>query len=138
MAHLLDQTRQLPRGRGAVKLLRFESLLSLTLLLAWGSPRAAAQEAQQLTAGVPVTRELKGGQVYVFSFTVMDGHYLRATVEQLGVDVTLALVGENESEITYSDRAYGTRGREAVSLVSEGSRRYFLKVRARDKEPEPG
>jgi tetratricopeptide (TPR) repeat protein len=122
--------------------------LSVRLSILWGAPRAlasagllsllpliatAAMQARgsidRLEAGKQVERWIAGGQSHVYKVRLTAGQYIRAVVEQKGVDVLVLAfdpAGKNLAEV---DSPTGTRGAEAVSWIAEVSGDYRLEVR---------
>src|SRR4051794_11277597 len=89
-------------------------LLTLTLCLQ-AAPSARAQtpsptptDAQATaqpgdlvlpTSGAPITRELKGGETHAYHVSLKRGEFLRAVVEQQGIDVAVSLYGPEGAKL---------------------------------------
>ncbi len=101
-----------------------------------GAPTTTNPDAdRRLEFGVTVGRPLAGGEGHVYVVNAPAGHYLRVVVEQLGIDVEMALLTANGQQLVLVDNANGTRGSETVSLIAEADEIFRVKVRA--KEPKP-
>jgi tetratricopeptide (TPR) repeat protein len=88
--------------------------------------------------GVPIERDLAGGEVHAYQIALVLGQYLRVVVDQRGINVIVRLFGLDGQQLAEMDSAKTTRGQESVSVVAEASGDYRLEVRAFAKEPASG
>jgi tetratricopeptide (TPR) repeat protein len=80
----------------------FHWLLAGTAIgLMAATPRA--QGVRQLTAAVPIERELSTGQVHTYRLTLDRGDFVRITIEQRGIDVAAALIDPHGREVAATD-----------------------------------
>lgn len=91
---------------------------------------SAAQAGDQplLVAGVPITRELSGGQLHSYQVTVAQGQCMEAIVQQNGIDVVVRVFAPDGKQISEFDSPNGTQGPELVMLVAEVTGAYRLAV----------
>ena len=116
------------------------NLIWLIWLFAPGA-QAGAQgepETRPLELGKPVERELSGGQSHSYQITLTEGQYLRAVVEQRGVDVVARLLGPDGKQILQVDSEIRIHGPETVSQVAEVTGSYRLNVQAKEKGAPAG
>src|SRR5262249_2135385 len=93
----------------------FFSLLETVL-----SPFSIAQSlpsAQTLELNQPVTRELAGGQNYVYRVAAHAGQYLEAILEQRGVDVVVSLFAPDGQRVAQFDGDSRPQGQETVVQI---------------------
>ena len=118
-------------------------LIVLLLLPLWRSESVYGGRAQdgslgELEVGKPAEREMAGGQVHGYQAPLSGGEYLRLVVEQMGIDVVVAVFDPEGKEICRIDSQNGTRGPEIVCLIAKFSGIYRLEVRASEKDSAPG
>jgi CHAT domain-containing protein/tetratricopeptide (TPR) repeat protein len=112
-------------------------LLSLALLVC----RSAAQDGREpraLEEGRPLQAELGGGQSHSYRVESGAGQFLRATVEQRGIDIVLRVFGPDGQRLSEVDNLNARYGVEAVSLITERPGRYRLEVGAVNHEAVAG
>ncbi|HEY5883587.1 MAG TPA: CHAT domain-containing tetratricopeptide repeat protein [Pyrinomonadaceae bacterium] len=95
-------------------------------------------DVRELKVGEPIERELSGGEVHSYRITLTAGQYLKALVEQKGIDVVVRLLGPNSKEITKVDNPTGTQWPELVPLVAEVTGEYRLEVKPLDDTTAAG
>jgi CHAT domain-containing protein len=92
---------------------------------------AAVQgDVPALEAGKTIRRAIQGGETHLFRITVASGQYLRAVIEQQGIDVAVALLGPDGARQVEIDGPSGKKGYEPISVVAEASGEYRIEVRA--------
>jgi len=79
------------------------------------------QDTLALEPGVPIERELIGGQAHAYRVMLAAGQYLHIVVEQRGIDVVVMLFGPEGQRLIKMDSPNGTQGPEPISLVAEAS-----------------
>lgn len=116
------------------QLLRLAAL-SLVALCFFSRTQTAAQSGapHPLTAGVPVRRELSGGQSHTYQMTLAQGQYLQISVDQRGCDVAVVLRGPDGALKAEADFDNGLRGQEILSLVTTDACDCKLEVRSKSK-----
>ena len=82
-----------------------------------------------LTSGATLTRELKGGETHAYHVSLKRGEFLRAVVEQKGIDVTVSLYGPEEAKLLTVD-LLKYLGPEPVSFEAGAAGTYRLELRA--------
>ena len=114
-------------GRGSDTAIAFQT--------AGGQARQA--EIRELKQGQVIERELAGGEAHTYRIALVSGQYMKAVVEQRGVDVVLRLFGpdgKKRSEVD-NDPAIGF---ESVSAIAEAPGDYRLEVRSQNKDVAAG
>jgi CHAT domain-containing protein/Tfp pilus assembly protein PilF len=96
------------------------------------------REWESLTPGHPIEREISGAQSHSYRIALDAGKYLRAHVEQRGIDVTVALFTPDGKMVAESRSDNGNFGPETVSMIAEGPVEIRLEVRAPDWEAPSG
>lgn len=97
-----------------------------------GTATADPRKAQPLGPGSQYQKVLAGGQSHYYAFDLYPGEFLRAVVEQQGIDVEMTLLTAGGGEIVKVNNANGTRGRESVSVMAEQRAGFLIKVSARE------
>jgi len=105
-----------------------------------GANKAADEEkdVRLLEMGMPIERELAGGQSHLYQITLAAGQYLNVVVDQRGVDVVVTLLGPDGKKLIEVDSPNGTQGPEPVSWIVETAGIYRLEVRSLEKDAKPG
>jgi CHAT domain-containing protein/tetratricopeptide (TPR) repeat protein len=80
--------------------------------------------------GKPVDREISGGETHNYQIKLDAGQFLRAVVDQRGVNLRLALYGPDDRKIADLDSPNGAQGPEPVSLIAEAAGTYRLELRS--------
>lgn len=119
---------------------------------AWvGTPRAAQstspapKDLGQVRPGEMRRQSIDGGESHVYRVALARGQYLRAVVEQDGIDLIVSFYepGSDPSAArakpaAYMDTFNGEHGPESVSLVAEVSGEYLLDVYSDERGATPG
>jgi CHAT domain-containing protein/tetratricopeptide (TPR) repeat protein len=99
--------------------------------------------AQQAAApspevGRPLRVGMSGGETHLYRVALGAGQYLRALVEQQGMDVSVALTAPGGKRLLEVDSPNGSYGAEPLSIVVEDSGDYLIEVRSPDKKAQAG
>src|SRR5262245_30268740 len=105
------------------------SLVMVNLLVWIGAPAAhasdakrgaaqSAEESQLLEPGKPIERELSSVRSHFYKITMTSGQYLQITVDQMGIDVLVALYTPDGKKIDYADSVQATSGSEIISAIA--------------------
>ncbi|HEX4951098.1 MAG TPA: CHAT domain-containing protein [Blastocatellia bacterium] len=88
---------------------RLGSLTAMVLAMLLLSGQTTAQETTTLEPGKPITRAAKASDVHTYSLTLTAGQFIRVTVEQNELDVSVDLIApDNKSEhIVNATRFFG-------------------------------
>ena len=118
-------------------------LIALLLFPFWRPESVYGRRAQdgglgELEVGKPAERQMAGGQVHGYQLSLSGGEYLRLVVEQMGIDVVVAVFDPEGKEICRIDSPTGAQGPEGVHLIAKSSGSYRLEVRALEKDSAPG
>lgn len=107
-----------PRARSAI-LGSFRVVVFGASIAFWAFSAAAilvvadtvdAQEVLNLTPNLPITREIKGGEIQTYKIFVDSGLFVHVTADQQGVDIVLTLLGPNHEKIADYDSNSGEWG----------------------------
>src|SRR5262245_3957225 len=85
-----------------------------------------------------IKRELAAGQQHIYRINLMADQFLRAIVEQDGIDVVVRLSGPDGKQVMEFDSESRPRGQEPVTLVAEAAGEHRLTVQPRLKEAAAG
>src|SRR5262249_50095313 len=95
-------------------------------------------EAKPLTLGVPIERELAGGETHSYQIAILAGHFVQVVVEQKGIDVVVKVFGPDGKQLLQVDSPNGTQGPETVVFVTESAGTYHLEVSSPEKNAKAG
>jgi CHAT domain-containing protein len=90
-----------------------------------------------LQLGVPVKSQMAGKEVHAYQMTLAQGQYVCVVVEQLGIDVSVRILGPDKKSLIEMDSPNGLRGTESVSIVAQVPGVYTLELSS-DKSMPPG
>ena len=119
--------------------MRLAILAALAPLLVQGP--ALAQQAPPpatLTLGKPVERQLGPGEVHVYTMRLDPNAFVRAVVDQRGIDVVVRVVGPDGAQVAEIDSPNGAWGPEPVRIETASGGVYRVEVRPFDEGPQPG
>jgi tetratricopeptide (TPR) repeat protein len=122
------------------------ALLPMVMATPWLMPifTAARQNssqqssAQALSPGIPIERELSGGQAHEYKIALLAGQGIKIKAEQRGIDLVLLLNGPDGKELFEEngwDENYGT---ELIVWAAQTSGVYQLRVQAAGKDAALG
>src|SRR5262245_57479219 len=89
----------------------------------------ATQEEEDLSSlepGIPIEKEITGGESHSYQFMLTAGQFLSGVVEQRGINLLVSLYGPDGIKIADIDSPVGAQGPEPVSLIAETSGTYRL------------
>src|SRR5215475_518976 len=84
-----------------------------------GSGAGGENDVRALEPGKPHRRELAGGQRHTYRIRLAAHQFLKAVIEQDGIDVVARLLGPDGEQIMEFDSESRLRGQEMVSQVTE-------------------
>ena len=93
--------------------------------------------AGELKQGQLIEREIAGGEAHTYRIALTSGQYLRARIEQKGIDVVAKLFGTDGQKVLETDDD-SANGIESVSVVAETSGDYYLEVGSQNKNVKAG
>lgn len=100
--------------------------------------KTSARSVQEVVAsGVPVERDLASGQTHTYQLALGGEECVRVSVEQLGVDATIAVVDGSGRPVREENRL-GEHGTELLLWTSPGPGAFTLTISARDKRASAG
>jgi erythromycin esterase len=117
------------------------SLLCLGLLVCMSPaarPQPATAEARVLEPGRAVEREIAAGEVHAYQVALTAGQFLRAVVNQRGIDVVVVVKGPGGQKLSEVDSPNGTDGPEPISLAAAASGAHVIEVRPLDADAKRG
>ncbi|HEU0184905.1 MAG TPA: CHAT domain-containing protein [Blastocatellia bacterium] len=96
------------------------------------------KDVRPLEKGAPVNREISGGQRHVYRLRLSADQFLKAIVEQQGIDVVVQVLGPDGKLVMQVDSESRLRGEENVSLVAEVAGDYRLIVQSNQNKAVAG
>jgi CHAT domain-containing protein/Tfp pilus assembly protein PilF len=99
---------------------------------------AEEKDVRPLEQGHPVKRELGPGQRHSYRLMLGAGQFLKAIIEQQGIDVVAQISGPDGKLILEFDSEHRLRGQEQASLAAKTAGDYRLILRPRQKEAAAG
>jgi CHAT domain-containing protein/Tfp pilus assembly protein PilF len=99
---------------------------------------ADEKDALPLEQGRPIKRELGGGQQHAYRLRLGADQFLKATVQQQGIDIVVQVWGPDGKQIMGLDSEKRLQGQEQASLVTETAGDYRLVVQAKRGRLAPG
>jgi tetratricopeptide (TPR) repeat protein len=136
------EVRRIPAGALAGLLLLFWfSTLLVPLARSQNAPARRASETSQaalLESGRPAASALAGGETKTYEIRAEDGQFLHATVEQLGIHVSLKLYGPERKPIASMENLNGMAGWQQISAIAKSKGIYTLELASTDKTAMPG
>jgi CHAT domain-containing protein/Tfp pilus assembly protein PilF len=103
-----------------------------------GNRTSDENDVRVLEPSEPIKRDLAVGQQHGYQVRLGADQFLKAAVEQDGIDVVVQVSGPDGKQILEFDFESGLRSREEVSLVAEVAGDYLLLVRSTRATAPPG
>src|SRR5262245_57668400 len=94
---------------------------------------AGENDVRSLEPGKPHMRELAGGQRHAYRIRLAADQFLKAVIEQDGIDVAIQVLGPDGKHILEFDSESRKHGQESVSLVAEVAGDYGLIVQPKQQ-----
>lgn len=105
----------------------------------------AIKDMGRVNPGEMRRQSLDGGEAHAYRVTLARGQYLRAVVEQDGIDLSVSFFGPGADPsaagakpAAFMDTFNGSHGPESVSLVADASGEYLLVARSAARGTMPG
>ena len=95
-------------------------------------------DIRTLEAGKQIEREIAAGDLHTYQINLEAGQFLRAVVNQRGIDLVVTVVGPDGKKIADIDSPNGVNGPEPVNLSAKTTGAYRIEVRSLDKDAKPG
>jgi len=96
------------------------------------------KDVRPLEQGHTVKRELSGAQRHIYRLRLGAAQFLKATIEQQGIDVVAQVSEADGAQILEFDSEIRLQGQEQVSLVAEAAGDYQLVVQPKQKQAAAG
>jgi CHAT domain-containing protein/Tfp pilus assembly protein PilF len=94
-------------------------------------------DRRELKPGQVIERDMAGGEAHEYRIALSSGQYLKAVVEQKGIDVVVRLFGPGEKKLMEVDSPNGTLGPEPVFFIADATGEYRLEVRSFEEKAAP-
>jgi CHAT domain-containing protein len=94
---------------------------------------AAPPEVTVLAPGQPLQRTLAGAETHRYQINLQQGQCAEVEVEQLGIDVAVQLMGNDQSPTVEGDDEIGRKGTEKLAIVADHDGVYMLAIKSRLK-----
>ncbi|MEW6211052.1 MAG: hypothetical protein AB1631_21995 [Acidobacteriota bacterium] len=102
------------------------------------SPYSSQGEISTLEHKTPVERELAGEQTHSYRVSLKAGQYVRAAVDQKGIDVAMALFGPDGSKLAEIILPNTLQGRKVIIAVTAEAGDHRLELRSQKKDAAAG
>ncbi|HVF67063.1 MAG TPA: CHAT domain-containing protein [Pyrinomonadaceae bacterium] len=109
------------------------------------TPSPAPKDLGQVRHGETRRESLEGGEAHAYRVTLARGQYVRAFVEQDGIDINVSfyepgtdLAAQGAKPSAFMDTLNGSHGPESVSLLAAASGEYLLVARSEERGTMPG
>lgn len=93
----------------------------------------ANADARQLDPGMVIERELAGAQTHSYLVAASAGQFLRMVIDQRGIDVEATVCAPDGKQVARVDRPNGSTGPEAVSILSDQTGTFILRVKSLER-----
>src|SRR6266511_47528 len=103
-----------------------------------GSGAGGENDVRALEPGKPHRRVLADGQRHTYRIRLAADQFLKAVIEQDGIEVVSCVLGADGEQIMEFDTEKRLRGMETVSQVAEAEGDYWLVVQPRQKAASAG
>jgi CHAT domain-containing protein/Tfp pilus assembly protein PilF len=110
----------------------------LTTGAIWCGLLFASASTVGLVPGVPIERELGGGDTHTYQVTLSAGQYLQILADQRGIDVQLGIFAPDGRIFVSIDNLSATVGPESISILAEVPGVYRLEVTPVNKHAAKG
>lgn len=101
-------------------------------------PSGDLKEVIKLEFGKPIEREIAGTDSHSYYITLLAGQFLRAVVDQRGIDVIVTVLDPDGKKLAEIDSPNGTEGPEPVAIEARSSGSYRLEIKPAEKDVAPG
>ena len=109
------------------------SILTLSCCLQNISAAQSERGLDSLQLGKAIERQLAKDEAHSYALVLTAGQYARLTVDQLGIDVTVAIYGPDGTKLVEVDSPNSDHGPEPVSFVADAAGTYRVEVLATSK-----
>ena len=116
----------------------FDWLGACLLLLAVLAVRAQPRETRPLSVGLPLERELAGGQTHTYQLSLLAEQYIQIEVEQKGLDVVVSLLSADNKKLLEVNSPPDISEQEILTFVTDTAGNYLVEVRALEKAAAAG
>ena len=96
------------------------------------------ESVPELKLNQPVSRTLRGRETHRFTVSLLAEEYLHVTVQQQGIDVVLAAIGNHQKEPLVIDRPNGAYGREGLSFIANYEQKVVLRINSLEPQANQG
>jgi CHAT domain-containing protein len=98
----------------------------------------AGTDIREIVPGLPIERELAGGQAHTYQITLIQEQYLHIVVEQKGIDVAVTAFQPDGQKIIRIDSPNGKHGPEPVLVLASATGDHRIEVKALKPNAAPG
>ena len=97
-----------------------------------------SKDIRELSLGVTTSRAIAGGEIHSYLMTIAADHYVRFSVEQQGIDLSIRIFGPAGPLLLEGDVAHGPLGREWIAVIANSDGVYRVEVQCPQKDVEAG
>lgn len=95
--------------------------------------RVRSNQVSRLAAGVPVERDIKGGDVHLFEVSLEAGQYARLVVRRRGVDLLVTVAAPGGRNTTTYENPAGPESPLGLSIIAGAAGTHTVEVRPVEK-----
>ena len=117
---------------------RIFALLSVCLITQTHYSQSSVSPKTPLELNKPVEREIARGENHVYQITLTENQYAAATIEQLGIDIAVAVIGTDNEVSVQRDSILKSEGREKIDFTALSAGVYLLEIRTKPNVSETG
>jgi CHAT domain-containing protein/tetratricopeptide (TPR) repeat protein len=125
----------------AIEALAISLVLAISLCLhsiAQERLHSPVSHKESLELGIAIKKAIGAGEAHSYAITLRAGEFAHIVVEQIGIDLVLAIRGPDGEPIAEMDSTNGKYGPEPISTVAELAGTYQLEIRPFEKQPVRG
>jgi CHAT domain-containing protein len=110
----------------------------VSVALTQNPPPADTSTITRLEVAKPIERELKGGEIHIFAFSMDAGRFASIVVDQRGIDVAVLLFAPDGKKLAEVDSPNGTKGPEPVSFIARAPGVYQISIASLEPKAPTG
>jgi len=113
-------------------------LICIIVQTIYSQSSAATQKTSEiipLELNKPVEREIARSEKHVFQITLAENQFASATIEQLGIDVSIIVVGTDDEAFVLRDSILKSEGREKIDWTALSAGVYLLEIKTKPNSP---
>jgi CHAT domain-containing protein len=102
------------------------------------SAQTRSRDARDLRPGESIEREITGREIHRYTFDLSPDEFFHVRVEQMGADVTLAILDTEDHVLAEMDSPNGKEGLESISFIAKRAGKFILSISGTDEKAGRG